>query len=332
MDKDPIRRPCASVSGSTGEDVCQADGTAGFLLPVVLPPEYVRNEHPSTGEARACRPGKFVWKTAPYATRPLCEDGSTPAWGRCLVPHNGYCSEDGTTPCGTDDHCVETCVFRAGCVNSTTNGSGRTPWFCEDKTTPCNTTLDCAGIGTETCNMIDTRVFNRVLRDAEPHGGDYQTGGQLVLDESGKDTSNTWYRIQELHTSGAGYSQPCQEYSSTRQIGCLVQASGCSMGYAGMEAGMSIPGSYGLWIDNVEATIPHIRNWETGGSPAYPFTRYLWVGTLVGFDSVANPYEDDLQGCFHDRYKIDLAAMAAGYVPITADSSDGYLFPDDKCR
>jgi hypothetical protein len=98
-DNDPIRRPCYG-NGAFAEDVCGPDGTAGLVLPVVLPTQYEVNHN-------SCSKGVFKWLNAVFKLRPKCDDGSNSVFGMCLIPVDG--------------------AGNAGCVNPPGNPSMFTP-------------------------------------------------------------------------------------------------------------------------------------------------------------------------------------------------------------
>src|SRR5262249_30496622 len=83
----------------------------------------------------------------------------------------------------------------------------------------------------------------------------------------------------------------CQFDTDTQQIGCLVKASPCSIGYAGREgldAAMPFANT-ALTLVGIFPTTPNIEHLSNGGTPVYPMARKLWFnsfnnpGNLVGF-------------------------------------------------
>lgn len=147
----------------------------------------------------------------------------------------------------------------------------------------------------------DTRAFNLELRNP---------AGAVIKDEQEKEVQNAYFRLHALHTTNA-YSSTCKETSSTKQIGCLVTASACSLGFAGMEAA-EMADSMALEVANVNNSIPNLCDFS------YKLTRYLYLNTAVGFDNITDPKQADLAGCFHDVNKIVPAVEDAGFVPLTA--------------
>lgn len=101
-DNDPIRRLVSDdedipgrtdmpiVVTTSADNDCTGDGganlqvvanaaTLGWLLPIVVPPTYVKNTN-------SCNTGDFGWKSVPVALAPFCEDGANSLFGMCLEP------------------------------------------------------------------------------------------------------------------------------------------------------------------------------------------------------------------------------------------------------
>ena len=78
---------------------------------------------------------------------------------------------------------------------------------------------------------MDGRAYNLMARD--PSSGALLATASGILDP--RWGGGAFYRIHQT-TAMANGSVTCQEPDATQQIGCLVQASPCSIGYAGREA------------------------------------------------------------------------------------------------
>ena len=104
----------------------------------------------------------------------------------------------------------------------------------------------------------------------------------------------------------------CKQFTSTDQIGCLVKANPCSIGFAGREAVTADNTSMGYRIGlngntSVAAALPasqaNIESLVTGGTP-YSIARKLWVNAYKGLANVTNTngatttHELDLLNCF----------------------------------
>jgi hypothetical protein len=119
----------------------------------------------------------------------------------------------------------------------------------------------------------DGRVFNLVTR---------QTNGTILRDANNRRLLGSFYRI---HTTQpiAGGTGTCQHASSTGQIGCLVAASPCSIGFAGREAAAQ-PGAVALRVRGVAPTTADIQALITSPATAYPIARKLYYNSVVNPD------------------------------------------------
>jgi hypothetical protein len=87
----------------------------------------------------------------------------------------------------------------------------------------------------------------------------------------------------------------------TDQIGCLVEASPCSIGYAGLTAVQNNPGISSVKLNKQTPEILCIQGGtNTLGQPVdgftYPLSRKLYLSTTIGFQNVTNE-ELQLTGC-----------------------------------
>jgi len=104
----------------------------------------------------------------------------------------------------------------------------------------------------------------------------------------------------------------CKQFTSTDQIGCLVKANPCSIGFAGREAVTADNTSMGYRIGlnsntdvtaGLSASQANIESLVTGGTP-YAIARKLWVNSYKGLANVTNTngatttHELDLLNCF----------------------------------
>jgi len=140
-----------------------------------------------------------------------------------------------------------------------------------------------------------------------------------------------YYRIHQSHTLATVGGSPalCQSGSATDQIGCLVQASPCSIGYAGREganvAVNGVQGAFSLKNNGIDPQTQCVRNLiastffpAVGGT--YPIARRLFLNTLKGFDQVTG---DERKGalCFQNRTITDPIATARGFITLSATAA-----------
>ena len=107
-----------------------------------------------------------------------------------------------------------------------------------------------------------------------------------------------FYRLHFSHTTNLNGSVPtlaagqfCKKLSATNQIGCLVKANACSIGFAGREGVdplASGPKNMAFRINNLSASVGNIENLVTTPSTAddYPLARGLYVNSVKGFAAV----------------------------------------------
>jgi hypothetical protein len=104
-----------------------------------------------------------------------------------------------------------------------------------------------------------------------------------------------YYRLHQSHTLNLPATSPistCRQDSASDSIGCLVQSSPCSIGFAGKGAsGAVAPGSTGnvaFKLNGVDAQPQCIQNFVSdapvGGT--YPFSRKLYINSTKGFENV----------------------------------------------
>ena len=130
-------------------------------------------------------------------------------------------------------------------------------------------------------------------------------------------------------------SPVCQRLDATEQIGCLVLNSGCSTGFAGMASTDLNPGTVAMKIASVSPSVATVQNWADNTSPAYAFSRGLFLSTLVGFGNIgesATAHNGSCSAFAGDegfgrrpiqprqvpapRRSVGLAVVAAGFVPL----------------
>ncbi len=326
-DHDPIRTPCNdndAICGNSGQCYkqttqaaclatsasCQWSGTAcsttndlGVVLPVFIPDVvYSTTElYPATDCSGSCALVPVIAGTS-LPTGYKCQNGTNPIAGRCWVPVIN------TT--GKDPRCLVT-----------------------DPTTRCFGTPGAVG-------GIDGRVWNKntmVLSSELPSayrfaGATYQVG----LDRANRLMDGSFYR-QHMRTASTyntravdtNYTGVCAENDDTSQIGCLVDADDCSMGFAGREAARTFPGSGGAPQDaNKALKVDGISPFDSGvltnlvasSGTVYELARRLYLATGPGGAGFANlpagSGEDMLAKCFSKDSLVGTAITAHGYIAI----------------
>jgi len=150
----------------------------------------------------------------------------------------------------------------------------------------------------------DARVYNFHTR---------QANGQFIQDSTQRDIIGAFYRQHATHTLTGGST--CQQPDSTTQIGCLAQASNCTIGFAGLAAADQVAGTNALQVDGIDATAANVRRISlcaedgttlcatdddcatTCGLPnPYPLSRFLFANTVLGYvdDSPTDGFVDGI--------------------------------------
>jgi hypothetical protein len=137
---------------------------------------------------------------------------------------------------------------------------------------------------------------------------------------------SAFFRLHMSQTDQLGGFAPginCKKFTSTEQIGCLVAANPCSIGYAGRE---SVDNALNIaaQVAGIKATPANIANLVNGsGLPVYPISRRLWINALNGFSSVTGDQLSFLH-CFQGTVPgvpladIDQVVQNRNFVPVPA--------------
>jgi hypothetical protein len=314
QDQDPVRRKCVGtnvqsqlVAGVSTpvvlptEQVCGPDGQLGVVLAINPPPLAQADAYPTA----ACQAGKSDFGpavTTATGSGLRCPNGdkAVGAPAECRLPQaadnsfnclarGGLWTSAGFTGLGgpgtLDDPSLGISSKPAGCANDISVG------------VPAGTPT-----GTRPRSNVDGRVYNEVLRQKGAKGvvtNNVLAGSPLTIRRPTDLTKaadvpliGSFYRIHSnrslLNGTAAGTTaadKTCQKVDATRQIGCLVQANPCSIGYAGGEASDENPGTVNLQVNGVTPGLSTIQNLVTGGFPVYPLSRKLYVNSLRGFDN-----------------------------------------------
>jgi hypothetical protein len=154
-------------------------------------------------------------------------------------------------------------------------------------------------------SRADGRVYNLHLHKPD--------GTYLRDPRDSQLISHAFYRI---HSKPGATATACLEPSEHRQIGCLAQASPCSIGFGGHEAAAA-PGAAALDVNGIAPTADNIRQLFTQTGPAWPFSRPIYLNSVAGFVAVGNePVQRAFDTCFSDPAVIEPAALALGFVPL----------------
>ena len=287
QDEDPIRvnSNANTNTSTTGDSVSRGQqtgknfaGTLGLVLPI-LPPDApavtLADAYPAANCSTVCDLVPII-KSSQIPSGFLCPDGTTPTLGKCYQPV--------ISSSNPDPRCIAT--------NST----------------------KCFGV----TGSPDGRAYNlaTVVLQSQVPTANQQSGAvyQYALDANKRIMTGSYYRIHMRKPSpnaapnaSLGQTGICAQPDATQQIGCLVDADRCSIGFAGREAAQDFPGIgtppnpptdplKALAVDapGVALTPPFtpgsnpdlaIQNLlaAPGTTPFYPMARRLYVQTIFGF-------------------------------------------------
>jgi hypothetical protein len=253
-----------------------------------------------------------------------CPDGNARVGGQCQWPVRNVSG-----------------VLRFGCINK----KGNLP-------------------GARSIANLDGRVYNLIPRSSS---GAIQTvprvdvvdfsGGQPVYDV---ELHHAFYRLHGTAVMPGGSADPgsegCRRADVTEQIGCLVRASPCSLGFerfAGDRLAPSkllalrAPNADGGAVAATEANVRR-RNDPMGTDCAtagdydirYPMSRNEWFNAVKGFETAGDPDYDfdnisnvrrerDLIRCACDRFYADQAATATGFITVSELGPGGCEAPGE---
>jgi ABC-type phosphate transport system substrate-binding protein len=319
------------------EQVASARGDHGLVLPIRGPPLSAAVTH----NERHARIGTVDRAGTPvatqYCTRGFFKLGAAPSVAALVTPPAGSnCTAGGPgyALCPNGD------VPKGGCFDNVSHvvigGTGLCPYPVFDADGAANTTNDqdfrCIN-GSNNRPTVSTGVnqmdpaiktacvisaFDGRVYNLHPHNA---TGGAYVTQQytysgahtppvpasGGRQVVGAFYRMHETRTAVAGFSSCvgdncCSQDDSTDQIGCLVGANPCSIGFAGENAlnqevatvpdagGASVPRTtFGTSINGIEKATACVLN----GS--YPLSRFLYLTTMSGFNASGGVTGDELE-------------------------------------
>jgi hypothetical protein len=272
-DQDPIRRQCVGRGSNATPDlpmeqVCGADGTLGVVLPISVPPQLFPGQaYPSI----RCEPG-MGFKFGPGLTRPngspvRCPNGDVTQDSKCLLPvrHDGA-------------------FWAFDCINPPGNVPAAPVDHSGDPTRFTDAPL------TDGREDVDGRVYNLILRQAD---GTIRTVNRP--DPTGRGLISTpiagaFYRIhatRSLLLPPAHTANTCTRMETDDQLGCLVTASPCSIGYGSRKAVVNNPGTETALVNGVAPNKTTIQALYLGGV-RYPFAHKVYLNATYGFESLLN--------------------------------------------
>jgi ABC-type phosphate transport system substrate-binding protein len=206
----------------------------------------------------------FTSVPAPQTAKPsngklvpgLCPNGDVPSNGSCYVPAD---DTSGTAI----PNCLATSSTNGGPANAQGQGI-----------------FSAAGAATDsaagpTATTADPRIYNGYIYHQNSTGA-----WEYAQDDNGRPLAgNAFFRIHTTQTMApaAQGATVCTFNDATDQIGCLVQASPCSIGYAGRGA-VNTSLTTSIRVNGVPSTTECIQEF------LYPYARKLYLASEYGFN------------------------------------------------
>ncbi|HVW26067.1 MAG TPA: hypothetical protein VHC69_11910 [Polyangiaceae bacterium] len=294
QDRDTLRVLC-----DPNEDVCSARGDLGLLLPITDVPDDA-GQPSEVFPTNNCTSGRFTcspvsqprldFSSLANAVYENCPDGGDPNKGAGGCP-KGFCP-----------------------IPITSAALGNSP-ICN---APANTNT------TQKVQAYQGKVYN--LTSWKANGSSFAkisfnraTGfgnpPHVLASDSPVNMVGAFFKIHNVHVMANANGAPtCHTNSATEQIGCLVQASPCSIGYAGNSAASVGSDPLALKVNQIDPNNLCVQNFLTLGpnnTATYRLSRRLYLNTLTGFENLGAESSDQLTmaNCFANG---NAAAKATG--------------------
>jgi hypothetical protein len=289
---DPIRKDCLP-----DDDLCNCDGKMGVVRAVRSPivtgtPPVLLDQNYPPYQ---CTRGKFATVSGYNSTSHfVCPDGRKPSASGCLLP---YFNDTSTTP--------PTKHFN--CINDFGSKTVQAP--------------SCDGRQYNFVMRSDTGVIN--FKSGNLPNGGLMRHNVRKLDVTVPIPGGLWT---------GSTPKECEEEDATKNIGCLVSKTTCTIGFAGRLAAATDPydnKQEPFAINGVTPNDTDITNF------VYPFARDLYLSALGGFENIKADCESRNGGpsafcndevaiaqAFYDMSpEAQTACGNFGFVPRAANSS-----------
>ena len=312
QDNDPIRRTClGSGAAQPSEDVCSHSGDLGLVLAMNDVQEALPRTNADRYNATPCVRGRATSVTAPDVYDAITQ-GKIICTRGLLCPNGDVCNNLG------------------GCLAPATS-TGTPACLASKLTTPALTvsSQQVPVINPKLPSINDGRSYNAHLYVLVGTAGGYQIGNN----ETNLPVTGAYYRLHTAHTLSPTAGIPtCQQADMTNQIGCLVAASPCSLGYAGRGALSVNPNTGPIKINKMSPDLICVQ-----GHFLYPLSRKLYLSTVTGFAAVTGQ-ELQLSGCETDLAQPSLgtpaglvtsAVASAGFIQLPSFVNLGEPFCED---
>lgn len=190
------------------------------------------------------------------------------------------------------------------------------------------TPAGCLAENDPTTPDFDERAYNLVLRDAAQN---------VLKDTAGRLVNDAFYRIHSARAiAKAGDAEPCRRTSEDGQLGCLVQASPCSVGVAKLPA-KNASGATNLKVADIRPSDENVRctaALRQAGQCAqvYPLKESLYLSNVIGNAELTSA-EAALNACLSNRGLVDPILVNNGFLPFSSSPGDSAAqgYQDNVC-
>lgn len=307
QDNDPIRRPCA-----VNEQNCDHSKSLGLVVPMTQPiidPATQTN----TDRYPLLLPVPLTCVAAPI---PEIFDAIVQnkilGFQGALCPNGDFAAPDCRVPAmtGTPNNPSTLDLVPSGCFSISP--------------------IPVPAVSPRPVGLFEGRQYNAHLYKSNNGTAAYLTVAQKIpppgqgAAPNGVPLQGAYYRIHSTKSLNPN-GRVCTFPSMTDQIGCLVEASPCSIGYASRTAALTSTNP------NTDAIKINAQSPETlcvagsvpagGGTPVpsfrYPLSRKVYLSSIIGFPAV-NGEELQFAGCETDLAQSGLVPTPAGIMTLSS--------------
>ena len=308
-DLDPVRRPCANNGSPTQplEDVCGRDNQLGLVLAVV-PTDFLNNDasptqagqeaqYPgSTGATPAtCSAANFAVKTPQLADPIQSSPGN-------IIYQNAQCPNGDTPHSGNQCPMPVNSTQATQCFNTPSNK----PFVFNSHTGLSPSPNQTLGLVYNSRLLTSSKTFQQDIYGNSITGAWYRihqrdviAGSTASIAAGANINGGTGNPPVTVSYAFSGTGAYCQMVDATNQLGCLAQASPCSIAYAG--------GSALVWNGNTSMGVDPSNNGPLEVNQQfpdqdclftfqYPIARKLYLDSIQGWASASTP-EQGLAQC-----------------------------------
>lgn len=288
QDNDPIRRKC-----NIHEQACSHSGNLGLVLPMNDVPEP-NPSLPAGGNVDRYNPmpcvTQYVTGVPPEIFDAITQKRLVSLTGTRVLCPNG----------DTADTSADACLYPASPTIPPGNAFNRNAQ-CMPAVTQSSLPVSNVSVP-----FVDPHIPGPDGREYTQHLMAFRTLNATVYQLNGFSTpfpiTGAFHRIHTTTTLASSGSS-CQLPDMTDQIGCLVQASPCSVGYASRSTFVDNPTTAAVKVNLQSPTVLCIQGDPAASPPiagfTYPLSRKLYLNSLPGFANVTGE-ELQLAGCETD--------------------------------